>query len=252
MMNNPLEQIRVVLVGATHPGNIGAAARAMANMGLARLHLVSPREFPSPVATAMASGADRVLDTALVHAGLAEALAGCTLVIGTSARRRSSPWPVLEPREAGVRLVAHAARGEAALVFGPEQSGLGNKELEFVHRLVHIPVVPGFASLNLAASVMILAYEVRRAWLGREDGGGGNGGDKNGGPKSGSPLADAARMDDFHRHFVEVMTETGFLRNKQSTALIRKLKLLFQRAHPTMEEINILRGILSSVQKPRK
>ena len=158
-----LDYIRVVLVQPTHPGNIGAAARAMANMGVAELVLVQPRDFPSPEATARAAGADHILDNAVVVDDLDEAIADCALVIGASARSRTIQWPQLPPAKAMKKAAQTARHARAALLFGRESRGLTNRELERCHYLVRIPVDPAFPSLNIAAAVMVLLYELRRA-----------------------------------------------------------------------------------------
>ncbi|MDD9885410.1 MAG: TrmJ/YjtD family RNA methyltransferase, partial [Gammaproteobacteria bacterium] len=173
---NALDYIRVVLLEPTHPGNIGAAARAMANMGLRHLALVNPREFPSAQATARAAGADAILENAAVAAQLDHAIADCQLVVGASARLRSIEWPLLPPAAAMRKVAAAAASGaRAALLFGRESRGLTNRELDRCHYLVRIPANPDFSSLNLAAAVMVLCYELRQAAMGLE-GEGGRGG----------------------------------------------------------------------------
>ncbi len=159
-MNLP---VRVVLVETSHPGNIGAAARAMKTMGLTQLALVRPRHYPSAEASARASGATDLLDQAGVFDTLPEALDGCGLVIGASARQRALPWPLIAPRECGRRVVEAASRGEVGLVFGREQSGLTNDELQRCNLLVQIPANPAYSSLNLAMAVQVIAYEIRVA-----------------------------------------------------------------------------------------
>ena len=172
-----LDYIRVVLLEPTHPGNIGAAARAMANMGLRHLALVNPREFPSAQATARAAGADAILENAAVAAQLDHAIADCQLVVGASARLRSIEWPLLPPAAAMRKVAAAAASGApAALLFGRESRGLTNRELDRCHYLVRIPANPDFSSLNLAAAVMVLCYELRQAALGLAGEGGRGGG----------------------------------------------------------------------------
>ena len=164
-----LQNIRVVLVNTSHPGNIGGAARAMKNMGLSQLVLVQPEDFPSGEAVARASGATDILDAALVVDTLEEALAGCSVVLGTSARDRRIPWPLLDPRECATTSLEHVEQGgQVALVFGREYAGLTNEELQRCHFHVHIPSDPEFGSLNLAAAVQVLTYEVRMAWLARQ------------------------------------------------------------------------------------
>lgn len=161
-----LDRIRVVLVNTSHPGNIGGAARAMKNMGLSQLVLVQPESFPHGDAVARASGATDILDAARVVDTLEEALSGCSVVLGTSARDRRIPWPLLDPRECATTCLEHLeANGEVALVFGREYAGLTNEELQRCQFHVHIPSDPEFGSLNLAAAVQVLTYEVRMAWL---------------------------------------------------------------------------------------
>jgi tRNA (cytidine32/uridine32-2'-O)-methyltransferase len=226
-------------VETTHTGNLGAAARAMKTMGLTRLELASPRQLPDAQALALASGADDLLERAGVRDGLADALAGCRLVLGTSARLRSLDWPLLEPPEAARLLLAGAAQGEAALVFGRESSGLTNDELARCHYLVHIPTAPGFGSLNLAAAVQVLAYEIRRAWREGE------------GQRLAEPprdLATAEAMEGLHAHLAETLAGIGYADPAQSARLLRRLRRLFNRAQPDWVELNILRGILSAAQ----
>src|SRR6516225_3650366 len=155
--------IRMVLVAPSHPGNIGAAARAMKNMALTELVLVRPREYPHPEATARASGADDVLAAARVVGTLAEALAGCGFVAATTSRERDQYFRVADVREAAARLVAETRRSPAAVVFGAERTGLTNEELEAAHLLIRIPASPAYPSLNLAMSVQLVAYELWRA-----------------------------------------------------------------------------------------
>ena len=159
----PSPPVRIVLVSTSHPGNIGAAARAMKTMCLDRLCLVRPASFPSAEASARASGAADVLQRAAVVADLDEALDGCRFVVGASARQRALPWPLLGPRDCARRVIAEAAHGEVAVVFGNEQSGLSNEELQRCHVLTQIPANPDYSSLNLAMAVQVLAYELRIA-----------------------------------------------------------------------------------------
>ncbi len=233
-----LSNIHIVLVETSHPGNIGAAARAMKNMCLSRLELVAPQRFPSEEATSRASGADDLLCGARVHASLDEALRGCHLVVGTSARPRTVSWPVLSPHEAAAQLVEESRQGDVALVFGREQSGLSNSELERCNFLVHIPTNPAYSSLNLGAAVQVLSYEIQLAALG-------------GRQASREPqreLATAEMMQGFHEHLTQALGDVGFTDPVQSEKLLRRLRRLFQRARPDKDEINILRGILSSMQ----
>jgi len=233
-----LTNIRIVLVETSHPGNIGAAARAMKNMRLQRLDLVAPQRYPSEEATSRASGADDLLAQARIHATLDEALQGCRLVVGTSARERTVTWPVLAPHEAASRLIEESRQGEVALVFGREQSGLSNSELDRCQFLVHIPTNPEYSSLNLGAAVQVLSYELHLAWLGG----------RLATPEAERDLATAEMMQGFHEHLARALDEVGFTDPDQSEKLLRRLRRLFQRARPDKDEINILRGILSAME----
>ncbi len=233
-MNN----IRIVLVGTTHPGNIGASARAMKTMCLERLCLVSAKIYPSAEATARASGADDVLARAEVFEGLDDALKGCRLVIGASARRRTVDWPMLDPREAAARLRVEAEAGPVALVFGREHSGLSNAELDRCHYLVQIPANPDYSSLNLAASVQVLGYEIMRAHAERVSDA----------PAAVPDAAPSEDMEGLFAHLEQALIDIDFLNRGQSKKLLRRLRRLFLRARPDEVEVNILRGILSAAQ----
>ena len=241
-----LENIRVVLVGTSHPGNIGGAARAMKNMGLSQLVLVDPQEFPSDEAVARASGATDILQGAQVVGTLEEALVGCRLVLGTSARDRHIPWPMLEPRECGVTTCEQARQGaQVALVFGREYAGLTNEELQRCHYHVHIPSDPAFSSLNLAAAVQVLAYEVRMAWLASE-----------GQPikqvsvaEEGDEPVMADELESFYRHLEQALVEIGFLDPLRPRHLMSRLRRLYGRSSVSKLEMNILRGILTETIK---
>ncbi len=244
-----LQNIRVVLVNTSHAGNIGGAARAMKNMGLSRLVLVDPEDFPSPNAVARASGATDILDSARVVATLEEALAGCSLVLGTSARDRRIPWPLLDPREcASVSVEQSAGGGEAALVFGREYAGLTNEELQRCQYHVHIPSDPQFSSLNLAAAVQVLTYEVRMAWLAAE-----------GRPIKVEKLETTAMLDarpvtvdeleNYFGHLEQTLVDIGFLDPAKPRHLMPRLRRLYGRSGISKLEMNILRGILTETQK---
>lgn len=234
-----LARIRFVLVETTHPGNIGAVARGMKTMGLSRLELVRPRHFPNAEALALASGADDLLAAAPVREELTSALAGCRLVVGSSARLRSVAWPLLSPAQCAERLLAEAAVGEVALVLGRESSGLSNAELARCQYLVNIPTDPGFSSLNLAAAAQVFAYEIRRAWLA------GGAAQPAEGPRE---LATAEAMEGFYDHLAQALVDLGYSDPEQSRKLMRRLRRLFHRAQPDRVELNILRGILSAAQ----
>jgi tRNA (cytidine32/uridine32-2'-O)-methyltransferase len=237
--HHPLARIRFVMVETTHTGNMGATARAMKAMGLTRLDLVRPKHLPDAEAVARASGADDLLAAARVHDSLVGALAGCRLVVGSSARLRRVEWPLLEPRESGETLVREAAAGDVALVLGRESSGLTNEELQLCHYLAHIPTDPGFGSLNVAAAAQVFAYEVRRAFLVRAG---------QATPGAAGDVAPAEVLDGFHEHLARTLVEIGFADPEQAKKLGRRLRRLFNRARPDRTEINILRGILSAAQ----
>ncbi|HEY3698806.1 MAG TPA: tRNA (cytosine(32)/uridine(32)-2'-O)-methyltransferase TrmJ [Spongiibacteraceae bacterium] len=238
---NSLANIRIVLVNTTHPGNIGAAARAMKNMGLRDLYLVAPKRFPADDATWRAANAADVLERAVVVDSFDAAIADCGLVIGSSARERTIPWPLLNAREACVQAYAETARHKVALVFGREDRGLTNDELQKCQLHIHIPSNPEYSSLNVAMAVQVIAYELRMAHLAGE--------------LSSDAMADwdlpFAHADDVERFFVhldETLAEMGFLKAdapKQTTARLRRL---FQRTRLDAMEINMLRGILTSAQ----
>jgi TrmH family RNA methyltransferase len=212
-------------------------------MGLEQLYVVAPAAFPHADATARAAGAEDLLAHAVLSPDLEAALAECHYVVGTSARPRHVGWPMLEPREAGARLVEESRRGAVALLFGQERSGLTNAELDRCHALVQIPANPAYPSLNLAAAVQILAYEIRRAMMALPAGGQ---------PQSEEPEAPPASgedMEHFYKHLEEVLVDAGFLDPANPRLLMRRLRRLFNRARPDQNEMSILRGILSAVQR---
>lgn len=237
--------IRFVLVETSHPGNIGAVARAMKNMGLSELVLVSPREYPHPEAVARASGADDVLAGARVVATLAEAIAGCGLVLATTARTREQFFRVLEAREAGERMVAEARAGSGAVavLFGTERYGLSNEHLLAAHALLRIPANPEYESLNIAMAAQLIAYEIRMAAHAA-------GSAK---PPRDAPLATPEQMEHFYAHLQQVMDEADFRDRTQSgTHLMGRIRRMFNRAELDGNEVNILRGILTAVQNRRR
>lgn len=239
-----LQNIRVVLVNTSHPGNIGGAARAMKNMGLSRLVLVQPKQFPAEEASARASGADDVLGSAIVVDSLEQALVGCNLVMGTSARERSIPWPLIGPRECGDKAVQHAAAGEQiALVFGREHAGLTNEELQRCHFHVHIPSNPDFSSLNLAAAVQVLAYEVRMASLASDCS------TDQVEKVDADALATMDEMELFYDHLEKTLVDIGFLDPEKPKHLMPRLRRLYGRVAVERTEMSILRGILTETQK---
>lgn len=235
-----LDNIAVVLVRTSHPGNIGAAARAMANMGLSDLRLIEPAEFPGPEATARAAGANHVLENAQICRTLDEAIGDSGFVVGATARSRSIAWPSSDPASVMTELVAHSRAGKVSLLFGREASGLTNEELDRCQRHVRIPVNEDFPSLNLAAAVVIFGYELRRAHSAED-------GLSDGGMDRSLPLASAEQVQGFFQHLEMVLNEIGFLKSP-SVRLLRKIKRIFSRTPLQEQEVNILRGILTSVQ----
>lgn len=230
-----LDHIRIVLSRTSHPGNIGATARAMKTMGLSQLYLVEPGLFPNSQAEAMASGASDVLANAVVCDTLTQALTGTVLALGVSARRRDITSEVLTPAQAASRLLTEAHIAPVALVFGNETSGLSNEELGVCHGLVSIHANPDYSSLNLAAAVQVLSYEVRQAWLNHTNW-----------PQ---PEIDAATTDEierFYTHLENTLAELAFLNPGSPGKLMLKLRRLFARTRLAKEEVNILRGILTA------
>lgn len=233
---NRLSHIRIVLVNTTHPGNIGAAARAMKNMGLMDLALVEPKIFPSTEAIARASGANDILASARVCGTLEEAIADCELVIGASARLRTIPWPQLDPRECATLVAGNPVR--TAILFGREHSGLNNEELERCHYLLHIPCNPDFSSLNVAAALQVVAYEI---FVAAQE-------HRPEAPQM-SPYATGEQMESFFRHLEDTLWDVRFLHEKKSSpSLMRRLRRIFNRARLEQKEIHILRGILNAVR----
>jgi tRNA (cytidine32/uridine32-2'-O)-methyltransferase len=234
--------VRIVLVGARHPGNIGAAARAMKTMGLAKLALVAPQRYPAPEAGAMAAAAVDLLARAQVFATVREAVADCGLIVGTTARARHLPWRVVEPREAAPEIVAAARHGSVAVLFGAERTGLSNEDIEQCHRLLRIPSDEAYPSLNLAMAVQIVAYELRLA--ARDP--------ATGAAVRAGPLASAHEMERFYEQLAAVLEEIDFRDRTGSGHLMARLRRFFNRAAPDENEIHILRGILTSVQGQRR
>ena len=233
-----LSAARIVLVATSHPGNIGAAARAMHTMGLARLVLVDPRRFPDPEAVALASGANAVIDAAQVVATLDDALSGSVLTVGLSARQREFAGRVMPVREAAAEAIAHSAYGDVALVFGTEMSGLSNAELARCSIIATIPANPDYASLNLAAAVQVVAYELRQAagdasvWR--------------------APRFEPASFDEIealYAHATRTLADMRFLSPEMPRRLLPRLRRLFARAALEKEEVNILRGILARIDQ---
>jgi len=241
----PLAAIRIVLVEPSHPGNIGAVARAMKNMALADLVLVRPKAFPHPDATARASGADDLLARTRVVDSVAEAVSDAGFVAATTSRPRDQNFRALDLHDAALRIFEMSERGPAAVLFGAERTGLTNEELALAHLLIRIPANPEYASLNLAMAVQLTTYELFRAA---------------GSPASARPLSEltvplapGADMERFYAHLQQVMDEVDFKdRTTGGTHLMTRLRRLFQRCEMDQNEVNILRGILTSVQQKRR
>ncbi|HBC36762.1 tRNA (cytosine(32)/uridine(32)-2'-O)-methyltransferase TrmJ [Marinobacter sp. UBA2498] len=247
------DQIRIILVETSHSGNIGAVARAMKNMGLGNLWLVNPSSFPDEASYARAAGASDVLDSAHVVSSLDEALADCVLVMGTSARGRKVPWPVCAPPEAAAAAAEHAGSGPVAMVFGRENHGLSNDELQRCHYHIHIPSNPDYSSLNLAMAVQVMCYELRMYYLRSLEGGEGSPYLKSmtrpGDEGWDVPPAKVHDVEGFFGHLEQVLIDVDFHRRENPRQLMTRLRRLFQRARLDQMEINILRGILTAVQK---
>ncbi len=236
-----LERVKVVLVGTTHSGNIGSAARAMKVMGLSQMVLVDPQCQVDAQAIALAAGASEIALNAQIYPTLEAAVADCGLVVGTSVRSRTLEWPMLEPRECGEKLISEANQHSVAMVFGRERTGLTNDELQLCHYHVCVPANPEYSSLNLAMAVQLLSYEVRMAYLALQQ------------SSQSSTLQEEyprhQELERFYAHLEQVIMQTEFISAQQPGQVMNKLRRMFTRARPEAQEINILRGILTSVQK---
>jgi len=236
------DNIRIVLVNTSHPGNIGGTARAMKNMGLSRLYLVEPRAWPHEEAVWRAASAGDVLDGAVVCASLEEAIADCQFVVGTSARGRRIPWPVQDPRACALRVAESAADEQVAILFGREDRGLTNEELQLCNLHLHIPTSQDYSSLNLAMAVQVVCYELRMAAQGAalpeaED------------ADWDAPFATRENMERFYTHLEETLTDLEFLDPAAPRQLMARLRRLYSRVRLDEMELNILRGILTETQK---
>ncbi|MDH5785316.1 MAG: RNA methyltransferase [Chromatiales bacterium] len=232
------------MVETSHPGNIGAAARAMKNMYLNHLYLVTPRRFPDEEATARASRADDILENAVLCDSLPQALEGCSMVFGASARSlRSLPWPQLDARATAELVSQQSPATEVALVFGREHSGLTNEELGLCNYLLHIPTNPDFSSLNVAAAIQVVAYELMMSRSGEWQA-----------PESNKvdEAASAEEVEGLITHMEQTMIEVGFLDPDNPRQLVRRLRRLFNRARVERTEVNILRGVLSAVNRLKR
>ncbi|CAB1275607.1 RNA methyltransferase [Candidatus Nitrosacidococcus tergens] len=237
-----LDQIRIVLVSTTHPGNIGAAARAMHTMGLSQLYLVIPKNFPSDVATARSSGANHLLEQAKVFPNLIEAISDCQVVYGLSARTRNMLYPSMDSRACGIQVATEITQGKKiAIVFGSERIGLENRELDYCNYLVQIPSNLYYSSLNLAAAVQVIAYEIHMAHylsVNEIDT-----------FHTDSPLSTVSDLENLFHHLEKVLIALHFLDPNKPKFLMRRLRRLFLRIALDSREVNILRGILTAIEK---
>lgn len=237
-----LDNIRIVLVNTSHPGNIGAVARAMKNMGLSRLYLVSPKQFPDEQATWRAVSASDILESAVVTLTLAEAVGDCQFVVGTSARGRRIPWPLLDPRRCAERMNIESESSEVAVLFGREDRGLTNDELKICNLHLNIPTSQDYSSLNLAMAVQIVAYELRmlldaQSLAERDD------------EQWDTPFASQNYMESYYEHLEQTLVDIEFMDRDAPRQLMTRLRRLYSRVRLDEMEMNILRGILSDTQK---
>ncbi len=237
-----LNSVRVVLVGTTHPGNIGATARAMKNMGIVNLALVKPKDFPSNEAIYRSKAAKDVLESAQIYENLENAVSDCELVIGTSARGRTVPWPVLGPKEAADRVAVHSENNKVAIVFGREDRGLTNQELGLCNLHVHIPTDPEYSSLNLAQAVQILVYEIRVSILK----------DQEYEEYWDVDLATNEQTERLIDHVDELMQEVEFYDVQNPRKLLLRVRRFFKRSRIDVMEANIFRGLFAAIQKKLK
>lgn len=241
---NLLDSVRIVLVNTSDCRNIGSAARAMKTMGLKNLFLVNPIELPNGQAQALSAGASDVLAGAKVVNTLEEAIEDCGLVVGTSARSRTLPWPMLDPRGCGEKLIDEAANFPVALVFGRESSGLTNEELQLCHFHVQIPANPEYSSLNLAMAVQTLSYEIRMNFLAKEA--------EKFALKDETEYPLVEETERMFEHFEQALKATGFIVPSHPGLVMTKLRRLINRARPDNKEVKMLRGMLASVEKSAK
>ncbi|MEH6516303.1 MAG: tRNA (cytosine(32)/uridine(32)-2'-O)-methyltransferase TrmJ [Halioglobus sp.] len=237
-----LDNIRIVLVNTSHPGNIGGVARAMKNMGLSRLTLVAPRQFPDEQAQWRAVSAADLLEQAVVVDTVEEAVADCQFVVGTSARNRSIPWPLLDPRRCAERIGAATRGGEqVAILFGREDRGLTNEELQLCNLHLNVPTSE-FSSLNLAMAVQVVCYELRMLLVAEEL-------PADDSDQWDTPFSTAQNMELYYQHLETTLVDIGFLDPKAPRQLMARLRRLFGRVRLDELELNILRGILTASQK---
>ena len=235
-----LENIDIVMVGTTHPGNIGAAARTMHNMCISNLVLVNPQCPIGEIAYARASGANVILDSLRNAGSLQEAVQHCILVVATSARDRSLPWPELSPGLVAKKIAELNGQSRVALVFGREHSGLTNEELQICHYTVNIPTNPDFSSLNVASAIQVMCYEIFKT-VGNQP--------ETRQTEIQESVVTSQQLEGFFRHLEQVMITTEFLDRENPGLLMQRLRRLYHRLEMSKNEVDILRGILSSVEK---
>ncbi len=244
-----LDNIRIVLVHTSHPGNIGGVARAMKNMGIGKLYLVAPRQYPDEQANWRAVSAGDVLDSAIVTDTLEEAISSCQFVVGTSARGRRIPWPLLDPRQCAERIAPATDHGEVAVLFGREDRGLTNDELQLCNLHLNIPTSDAYSSLNLAMAVQIVCYELRMLKVFPSL-------PSNDAEQWDTPFSDSENMERFYTHLEETLVDLEFLDPAAPRQLMSRMRRLYSRVRLDEMELNILRGILTQtrkwVQKARK
>ncbi len=239
MLNN----IRIILINTFHPGNIGATARAMKTMGLKDLCLVTPQQFPATEAESMAAGAQDVLTNATVVQTLDEAIADCSLIVGTSARSRNMSIPMLEPSSCADKLVSEACNSKVALIFGQETMGMTNEELLKCHYHVAIPANPEYPVLNVSAAAQILCYELFQGQQRLAASQSSNNSEQD------EPYPQARQMELFYEHLETTLDDIGFIIRQHPGLVMTRLRRLFNRARPEAKELQMLRGILSAAQK---
>ena len=232
-------QLKIILVETSHPGNIGASARAMKNMGVHELVLVNPQCYPHEDAFSRASGAEDILERAEIKHSLKEAIKDCNFVAAATARSRNINWPTLGPKDCASKIIQENRKGYCAVVFGPEQSGLKNEDIDHCNALLNIPVDPNFTSLNLSMAVQIFCYELRMSFIEN----------LSSSSESDLPLASLEEMENFYEHLEGLLVKNEFLDPSNPRHLMRRIRRLFVKAAPDQNEVNILRGMLSSFEQ---
>ena len=238
-----LDNVRIVLVSTSDQRNVGSAARAMKTMGISDLVLVNPLEIPEGKAAALAAGATDILAQARTVSSLTEAIADCQLTFAASARSRTLDWPMTTPREVAQKVITEGQTAKVAIVFGREATGLTNEELQLCHFHTHIPANPEYSSLNLAMAVQTLCYEVRVAYLAAEEAEY---------PDAEGDYPTAGEMEGFYQHLQRAITQSGFIVRNHPGKVMNKLRRLYTRTRPDKNELNILRGILTSFERHDK